>query len=189
MSNRRIFIAINLPEDIKRKLRDYQEKWLELPIKWTKKDNLHITLFFLGYIRDEELLEICRITKEISLGQSSFFLNLFKICYGPENKIPPKMIWAYGEKSEEFISLKNNLERAFLGSKRVPFFSEKREFSPHITLGRIRQMEWKGIEPEERPEINEIIDLGFEVGSIDDIESELKKDGPRYTVLESCVLK
>ena len=64
----RIFIAINLPEDIKKKLTDYQAKWLELPCRWTKKENLHITLMFLGYLSDEELLEILKI-----LAESLFF--------------------------------------------------------------------------------------------------------------------
>ena len=49
MSNR-IFIAVNLPENVKKKLAEYEENWLDLPIRWTKKENLHITLVFLGYL-------------------------------------------------------------------------------------------------------------------------------------------
>ncbi|HUS49948.1 MAG TPA: 2'-5' RNA ligase family protein, partial [Candidatus Paceibacterota bacterium] len=79
----RVFIAINLPEDIKKKLTDYQEKWPELPIRWTKKDNIHITLFFLGYLNNEEIVEVCKMTKEVASRRSSFFVNLNKICYGP----------------------------------------------------------------------------------------------------------
>ena len=51
---RRIFIAINLPEDIKRELAAYDQKWSDLPVRWTEKENLHITLEFLGYLTDEE---------------------------------------------------------------------------------------------------------------------------------------
>lgn len=61
----RVFIAINLPEDIKQKLSEYEIKWPELPCRWTKKENLHITLAFLGYTTDEELVEVCKITKEV----------------------------------------------------------------------------------------------------------------------------
>ncbi|MCJ7787087.1 RNA 2',3'-cyclic phosphodiesterase, partial [Patescibacteria group bacterium] len=87
--NHRVFIAINLPENIKKKLTDYQLKWPELPCRWTKKENLHITLAFLGYLTDEELFEVCKITKEVALRHEPFFINLNKILYGPP-KQPPR---------------------------------------------------------------------------------------------------
>jgi len=46
MKRRRVFIAINLPGNIRKKLAEYQKKWPELPIRWTKQDNIHITLVF-----------------------------------------------------------------------------------------------------------------------------------------------
>ncbi|PIX88575.1 MAG: hypothetical protein COZ30_00470, partial [Candidatus Nealsonbacteria bacterium CG_4_10_14_3_um_filter_36_16] len=55
----------------------------------------------------------------------------------------------------------------------------------HITLGRIKQWEFRQIEPEERPEVNEEINLTFEVNSIEVMESELKRGGSEYTILES----
>ena len=59
----RIFIAINLPEEVKRQLAKYQDTWNDLPAKWVSQDNLHITLVFLGYISDVELGEVCMIAK------------------------------------------------------------------------------------------------------------------------------
>lgn len=188
MQRHRIFIAINLPEDIKKELADYQEKWPEMPIRWTKKDNIHITLIFLGYLNDEEIIEVCKITKETAIKEKSFLVSLIKICYGPPKKMPPRMIWAIGKRSEEFTALRDGLKKSLLSSGVVRFLSSKREFFPHITLGRIRQMEWRRIEPEERPEIEEDINLSFEVESIDIMESILKRGGPEYTVLESVPL-
>ncbi len=179
---RRIFIAINLPENIKKKLAEYQAKWPELPIRWVKSENLHITLDFIGYIGDEELLEICKITKEVASRHPSFLVNLFEICYGPTDKKLPRMTWAIGEKSEEFASLKDDLDKSLT-------ISEKRQFSPHITLGRIRQWEWQRIEPEERPAVDEDINLSFSVDSIEVMESILKKRGPEYIILESYDLR
>ncbi len=184
----RIFIAINLPKEIKEKLAVYQKKWAELPIRWTRLDNIHITLVFLGYVNNEELLETCKITKEVASKHPSFYLNLNKICYGPEGKKPPRMIWAAGEKSQEFAFLKDDLDKSLTWSPSIRFMSEKREFSPHITLGRIRQWEWRRIEPEERPEIEEEINLSFSVNTIEIMESLLKRKGPEYTILESAPL-
>lgn len=184
----RIFIAINLPEDIRKKLVDFQGKWPELPIRWTRPDNIHITLVFIGYAADEDLLEVCKITKEVALRHTSFFVNLNKICYGPPKKMPPRMIWVSGEKSQEFSSLRDDLEKSLTGSPKISFSSENRAFSPHITLGRIRQWEWRRIEPEERPEVSEEVNLNFSVDSIEVMESELKKGGAEYAVLESAPL-
>jgi 2'-5' RNA ligase len=73
--------------------------------------------------------------------------------------------------------------------ERVKFRPENKGFVLHITLARIREWEWKKIEPEERPEINEELDLIFTVESIEVMESELKRGGPEYTVIESHSFK
>jgi len=159
---RRIFIAINLPENIKSDLVNYQAKWPELPVRWTKKDNLHITLDFLGYLADDELVKVCQDNRELALKQQSFSITLNKICYGPPKKMPPRMVWVTGEKIKEF------------------------DLTPHITLGRIGAWEFRRIEPEERPVVNEDINLSFEVNSIEVMESVLKKGGPVYNILELC---
>ena len=191
---RRIFIAINLPEEIKRELVFYANKWPELPAKWTVKDNLHITLEFLGYLTDQELGEVCMIAKEVAKRHNPFSINLNKIVYGPDNGVrpgsdpgltprAPKMIWAEGEKSNELSDLKQDLQEYLL--EKINFKPEGRGFAPHITLARIKEWEWKKIEPEERPEVNENIDLVFFVESIEVMESELKRGGSQYTILES----
>ena len=189
----RVFVAINLPENIKNKLVKYQEKWPQLPARWTKKENLHITLEFLGYLTDEEILEVCQKTKKIALEKKAFTVRLNKICYAPPGKkLPaksitfsnsllrspsplkndriPKMIWAVGEKIKEF------------------------NFVPHITLARIKAWQFRQMENDERPTIDEEIaspagGLTFEVESIEIMESHLKKGGPEYLTLESIPLR
>lgn len=179
----RIFIAINLPEDIKKELASYAEKWPELPAKWTSKENLHITLEFLGDLTDVEIADACKIVSEAAKRHGSFSINLNKILYGPPKKDPPRMVWAEGEKSDELSNLKEDLQENLL--EKTSYRPEGRGFVPHITLARIKEWEFRKIEPEERPEINENIDLVFTVESIEVMESELKKGGPQYTILES----
>ncbi|MFH1968180.1 MAG: RNA 2',3'-cyclic phosphodiesterase [bacterium] len=183
----RVFIAINLPEDIKKALSKYGEKFAELPAKWITKDNLHVTLVFLGDLTDQEIVDVCSIVGEVARLHSSLSVNLNKVLYGPTNKMPPKMVWAEGEKSEELAELKNDLQEELLEA--VNFRPEKKGFTPHVTLARIKEWEFKKIEPEERPEVNENIDLVFTVESIEVMESVLKKGGPVYGILESRELK
>ncbi len=186
----RIFIAINLPGDIKKRLVDYQSKWPELPIRWTKKENLHITLIFLGYLFDQELFEVLKITKEVASRNPSFSINLNKICYGPPKKMPPRMVWVLGKESQELGTLQRDLENSLLnlGINQLKK-EEARPYAPHITLGRFRQWEFRRIEPEERPEVDEDIDLSFEVNSIEVMESQLKRGGAEYAALESAPLR
>ncbi|MEA3293091.1 MAG: RNA 2',3'-cyclic phosphodiesterase [Patescibacteria group bacterium] len=196
----RTFIAINLPEKIKQKLSSFQKDidekfdWLGQEISvnkiinWTKKDNLHITLAFLGNITDNEILDISKSVKNISFKNKQFFINLNKICYGPIGKIPPRMVWVKGEESKSLSFLKNCLEKKLFNAKTLKNYSTNNLFSPHITLGRIMAWNWKRIDIEERPEIEEDISLKFEINSIEVMESQLSRGGPKYTILESVPL-
>jgi RNA 2',3'-cyclic 3'-phosphodiesterase len=182
--NHRIFIAINLPDKVRSNLSGQQLKWAELPCRWTKEENLHITLAFLGSLNDEELLELCKITKEIASRHESFTVNLNKIIYGPTSQ-NPKMVWVESEGSKELSKLQRELENSLPVEKD----KENRKYSPHITLGRLKPWEFRKIEPEERPVVNESISLSFEVKSIDIMESDLKRGGPEYEVVESYPLE
>jgi 2'-5' RNA ligase len=195
----RIFIAINLPEDIKKELAGFCDKWPELPAKWTAKDNLHITLEFLGDLTDVEIADACKAVAEVSKQHKSFSINLNKIVYGPPRKMPPRMVWADGESSDEIVDLKKDLQEYLLD--KIRFRPDERGFTPletapagglfltgfipHITLARISEWAFRQIEPEERPEINEDIDLTFSVESIEVMESQLRRGGPQYTIIES----
>jgi 2'-5' RNA ligase len=131
----------------------------------------------------EELPEIIETVERIVKKHQSFKINLKDISYGPKEK-SPKMVWANGENSSELGELQAELEKELL-KVREP----DNRFTPHITLGRIVQWQFNKIEPEERPDISKDISLSFKVDSIDIMESELKKGGARYTVLESIPLK
>jgi len=185
---RRIFIAINLPEEVKKELQLYQSKWPELPVRWTKLGNVHITLVFIADVGDKDVTEVSRIVKEVALHHSPFPVHLTKICYGPPDKMPPRMIWAVGDRSQEFTLLRDAIEKSLLVSPRIHFPQAKREFTPHITLGRMRLWEWQQIEPEELPEVTEELDIAWQVKSVELMESKLKRGGAEYTIVESVSL-
>jgi 2'-5' RNA ligase len=185
----RIFIGINLPEEIKKELEKFQFKFSELPARWVKKENLHITLAFLGYVKDEDLPRIIEITKNVATRHAPFLIKIVKVTYGPPKVSPPRMVWAIGEKNENLWKLQEDLKNALMEMK-IPQLEEEegRGFIPHITLARIRKWEFKQMEPEERPEIDEDLNFSFEVKSIEIMESHLKRGGAEYTILESIPL-
>ncbi len=195
---KRIFIAINFPQEIKRQLLSIQREINSLfsfwqaenegkssqIFKWTKAENLHLTLFFLGYLKEGEILNISEAVQKTASKTPPFILEIKNIAYGPlEKKDSPRMIWAICRPSHEIKNLFEDLEKEFsaLGLRE----SENHKFSPHITLARIRQWLWQRIEPEERPQIEKEINLSLPVQSIEIMESKLKRIGPDYTIIKS----
>ena len=183
----RVFIAINLPEEVKKELGGFYVKHPDLPAKWTKKDNLHITLEFLGDLTDVEIGEVCVVVKEVAKNHKSFSIDLTKILYGPPKKNPPRMVWCDGEKSEELTDLKEDLKESLL--EKIAFRpDEGKSFIPHVTLARISEWEFKKFDLDERPEINEYVDLVFTVESIEVMEAIRSREVSKYIILESHTL-
>src|SRR3989344_1369685 len=167
MKLHRIFIAINLPEGIKTKLLEYENKWPELLARWTTKENLHLTLAFLGNTSDQELAEVCALLEKVGAKHNPFSLVFTKITYGPFDYAQdkpdtkrPKMIWAVGEKSAELSTLQNDVQK-IAGLEASPLRQGSSEasqpFSPHLTLARLKTF-------------------------------ELKRSGSKYTILQSIHL-
>jgi len=183
----RLFIAVNFPSEIKERLVDVSRKWCDLPVRWAKKDNIHLTLAFLGYVSNEGIIELSKGLKKISFEHSSFLTGLKKISLGSIKNGVPKLIWAEVERSKELISLKENLDDIL--SRSIGYIPDKREFFPHITLGRVRKWDWQKMDPEEVPDIEKDISWDFEVYSIEMMESYLKRSGAEYIILESFPFK
>ena len=179
-------MALNLPQDIKKQLLKYQRKWPDLPARWTTELNLHITMVFIGYVEDEEMLEICKIAKKISEKHGSIEVELNKICLAPPGKAP-RIVWAMGPKNQELDFLKKNLEKEIFEHPKIPYQEDKRLFTPHVTLARLDQREWQKLK--EKPEIEKEINLSFYIDSMDIMQSNLSRSGAEYVVLESVDFK
>ena len=176
---KRIFIAINLPEEIKKRLVEYQNKWLDLPkdkIRWVAKKNLHITLLFIGYVTDDEMYEICRFTKDVAEKHSPFTINLERIIPGPPNKTP-RMFWAEGEKSKELAKLQAGLKEKIEQRSGARYGA----YRPHINLARFKQ----GLIT---AQTSEPFKAQISVETIEVMQSNLKRGGAEYLVLESIEL-
>jgi 2'-5' RNA ligase len=183
----RIFIAINLPGEIKDNLESYKLKFAELPCRWVKKENFHITLSFLGNLSNEEVLEVIDTTKKIAEKNQPFSVKLNHVGLGPTIK-NPRFLWVTGEKSPELYKIQKELNASLFGLSSYLDKERDREYIPHITLGRIRQFEFRRLNPEDLPVLEEDISLIFKVSSIDVMSSVLKKGGSEYSILESCRL-
>lgn len=183
MIKRRLFIAINLPENIKNKLAGYSGKWADLNpeyIHWVQKNNLHITLVFIGYVDDDEMYEICNLAREVAKKHEPFFINLERIILGPPHATP-RMFWLEGEKSRELADLQNDLENALVGGNLAK--KEIRSYKLHITLARFKYEIAKSL-----PKVDEEFKARIPVETIEVMQSNLKRSGAEYMILESIKL-
>lgn len=180
MQKRKIFIEIEVPEGVKKRLVSRTEKWQNLPVKWSKKENLHITLLFLGYVDESVLPEICQKVSEAVSKIESFDIEFDKIEIGPSPE-KPQTVWFSGEASEDLKDLYESVQKEL-----DIFQTEKKSFRPHITLGKIRKKKWESLE--EKPEINENFKVTMTVESVSVMESRGEEGGMEYHVIENCPL-
>ncbi len=200
IEKQRIFVAVNLPQEVKNELWGLQERIKEefknlggvdpqKIIRFTLPENLHLTLLFLGYISPEQTEALKRILKETAAKYPSFYLTLKNTRYAPPGMKIPRMIWAEIEKNNELIFLHNNLKKAVMGTREFRYFQpEKRAFAPHLTLARLRLFGLKSIATDELPDVEQELDLSFKVQSVEIMQSTLKRTGAEYKIISSCFL-
>ncbi len=177
---KRLFIAINLPEKIKEELSLYQSKYSEIPARWVRKKNIHITLFFIGVVSEKDFEKIKEVARRAVQKIRPFGLEIIRVVYAfPELKIP-RMIWASLNHSDELFKLRKEIENT-----KMVNITDEREFKPHITLARIKEWEFKKINLEEIPQIDDDFSLKFKVNSIELMESKPIKGVTEYIILES----
>lgn len=177
---KRIFIAINLPYNIKNALLANRKRWRHLDVRWTNPENMHITVEFLGNLDRQELSKVLKAVQGAVLKTEPFDLYLDKIVLGP-NQIQANMFWATVSLNGSIMKLKNLVQNNL---ELCGFMGEKREFKPHITLARAKGNQLKGKQTN--------IPLGnmkIRVESVEVMESQLHLGGTRYKVVESFKLE
>ena len=186
----RCFIAINLPLDLREQISTYIEnlKVYSRDIRWTNASNLHLTLKFLGEITSDSMLQVKQCLYPISDQFSSFILNIFGSGCFPGKK-RPRVFWIGMEqdKTNPLFGIQHWIENQLLDLK---FEKEKRRFSPHLTLGRVRaKMPVDFTELFTFLEDNPFGPFKFSVTNIFFIQSVLKPTGAEYHIIEKYPLK
>lgn len=190
--NLRAFIAIDLPDSLQNAL-EKQIIRLRQPlgdelIRWVSTQNMHLTLKFLGTIAASHLEFLKQIITQTAESHNQFDMQISGIGSFPNSK-QARILWAGIHAPAELSSLQKSLEA---GTTRLGYEAEERPFSPHLTLGRVRQ----NIDPTGMQKIRTTlaaIQLGnigsARVDSIHLYKSELHSSGSIYTKLFSAPLK
>ena len=178
----RAFLAVEIPQRVRKHVWRIveDEKQKDLPIKWVKLENMHITLKFLGEIDEKQQANISLAVKQIAGQHESFAVNLKDIGCFPDPKYP-RVLWVGVEKGNEALcTLAREIDEQLV---RLGFKQEKR-FHPHLTIARMR-----------KPcVINHILEQSiatdtFKAEAIVLFKSTLTPQGPIYEPLERYPLK
>lgn len=179
----RIFIAIELPVDIRRKLKTHIDHLRHsLPgshASWGCEENLHLTLKFLGDIPVEKVETLSQATQRAASDSSSFELTIAGCgAFPPSGQ--PRVLWiGIGDLSGKLADLHTVLEEE---CAQAGFAREQRSFQPHLTIARLRR-------PQGARQLATLHkEIGFEsetveVSELTVVRSELRNEGPRHTVI------
>jgi 2'-5' RNA ligase len=184
----RLFIAIELPDEIKREITEVQQQFRASGANaaWTRPEGVHLTLKFLGEVPEQKVPEIRTALTEAVAGTGSFRLEIKGAGAFPNAKAP-RVVWigVAGER-EKLATLQTAVEQALQG---LGFEPEDRKFSPHLTVARVRFLRKKD---DWQTWIGAMADRnlgGFEAGRVSLMKSELHPAGAVYTEIASVRLE
>jgi 2'-5' RNA ligase len=191
MTQLRAFIAIDLPQttqdSIEKESSRLQNILGKQTIRWTAISNMHLTLKFLGNIPNNHVDFLKQILTQIADSHSAFDLQISGHGSFPSLKLP-RVIWLGVQSSAGLMSMQKNVEEAVT---KLGYEKEARAFSPHLTLGRVKQ----NIPQSDLQKIRTALQM-FQLGKIDPArvdsihlyQSELHSEGSIYTKLFSVKL-
>ena len=181
----RAFVAIELPDPVIVHLKSVLGRLIKTAphgARWTALQNIHLTLKFLGNATPQALEQL--ETRFTRLTRNN---PPFKLCMDSTGVFPnsrnPRVIWAGIRASDDLNKLHTAIE---LESVKSGFRPEGNTFSPHLTLGRLRD----SVSPAEIFTVLKALDsiktnpaIEFEVKTFSLFQSDLRRDGPVYTRL------
>ena len=177
----RLFVCIWIPEELKEKIVNLQEEITNIPTiaKFIERENLHLTITFLGNVRDEEVDSLKK-----KLDMTTKHIKKFKIMLSGLRVIPNEYyvrVLGVGVKdSEKIIDLIKNIGGAVDGK----YYETNK-----LTLCRVKKVGDKKM-LRNFIEKNQNVEIGvFEVKSIALVKSVLTRNGPLYKTLHESKLQ
>jgi 2'-5' RNA ligase len=134
----RTFIAVEMDPAIRRAAAALIDKFRAAgaDVGWVAAENMHLTLKFLGDLREEDVPRVCEAVRGAVAGVAPFELEIRGAGAFP-NLSRPRVIWLGAAKGDEAMADLADRIEAVLESLGLP--REARRFHAHLTLGRVRR--------------------------------------------------
>jgi 2'-5' RNA ligase len=182
----RVFLAIDLPTSLKKELSKLKtEEQAFARLKWVEEENLHLTLFFFGNLPEKEVEKILKVCEKRVKDFPPFELFLTEVSGFPKKGDFRVVFLGCEERSNTLDRLVHELSKDF---KKIGFKLEDREFHPHITLFRLKELKDRSAYHEFVQELTKKAQFlkgkSFPVQELILFESKLSPTGPKYTPLK-----
>jgi RNA 2',3'-cyclic 3'-phosphodiesterase len=178
----RIFIALDIPGEIRARLAEYMERVRSYApgARWPRVEGLHVTLKFVGEVKDQKVEEIKRALATVKAPR--FEVTFTNIGFFPTSK-SPRVFWTGVQGGEALAALAASVDRAL---SKIGIPRDKKDYYPHLTLARAGTRDphsLKGLAPlltaEANPQFGTMTAREFWL-----YRSQLSPGGSRYTKLE-----
>ncbi len=184
----RCFVAIPLPGEVLAQIGEVssQLRKLSLDARFPRPEAIHLTLKFLGNVQESAIPDILKTMKERVCEYQPFEVSVRKAGAFPQ-LANPRVVWLGVEPEEELSKLQSSVE---IGLVELGFEKEKRRFSPHLTLARVKSRHMIANLMHYLELHGSKIELGsFLVRTVVLYRSELRPNGAVYSRLGSATLK
>jgi len=183
----RTFIALELPELDLKKIIEIRNNYINDydKIKWEPINKLHLTLKFLGDTDEKIIPEINSELEKILKKYEVFELAFDKFGLFTKDK-KPRILWVGLKDNIKLNSLAREIDNVI---SQFGFEKEKRKFTPHITLLRIKDKDENFYKDFYKLTQVEIPEINFKANKITFFKSTLLKTGSVYEPIKNFYIK
>jgi 2'-5' RNA ligase len=187
----RLFVAVTIPEEVKAKIEEAQAElrrvFPERSVRWTRRDQFHLTLRFLGEVDASRVGALGDVLRAACQGFSALRLRAQGVGFFPDLRFP-RVAWVgINEQSDQLPRLQQAVE---VSTREFTAEEPGERFTGHVTLARI-----KGIK---RPEAEALGEAAacmaqrpfgeWTAYKVELMRSELSPKGARHTSLAAIPL-
>ena len=182
----RTFIALDLTQETKNALKEIQrlldKQTGQKRVRWVKAPAFHLTLFFLGNkVVAEKIAAVSHLLDITSQITAPFDLTLGELGCFPHPR-RPKILWVgTGGETSPLFDLKKRVDE---GLANLGWQPEKRPYTPHLTIGRVKAP--LGVANHDLPYGQILARASWRVDQIHLIHSRLTPQGAQYTKIHSA---
>ena len=188
----RLFVAIPMPETVRNEIIGVQQELQRLvsrdAVRWTKPEQFHLTLRFLGDVPVERVSALQEAVNAVCRGSSALHLRAQGVGFFP-NARSPRVVWAGVNDGEGRLA---DLQKKIEGA--VGPFAEKpssEKFAGHVTIGRVKFLKQPDIEnlAAHAQAIKDRLFGEWTANEVELIRSDLLPTGAQHSLLAAIHLK
>lgn len=181
----RTFLSIDLPESTKNEIISHIQRFKDLTqskIRWVNRENLHITLKFLGKFDGSHIQPLDILLSDRLKTIPKFNIHIDRMGAFP-NFHTPKITWLGFDYPENLSQIYKHIEDCVV---KLGYEADDKPFLPHLTLGRVRR-DLSNSEIKDIGQTMANVDLNIQAEFIAErvtlFKSDLTREGPIYSKL------